>query len=73
MIEAIIARGMASGEFRAVDPGLAARSVAGGILFAALWRTIFEPIGAAPVDIAALAASHADVLVNGLANPGGTS
>ncbi|MCW3847860.1 TetR/AcrR family transcriptional regulator [Sphingomonas sp. LB-2] len=66
LIESIIARGVASGEFRAVDPAMAARSVAGGVLIGALWRTVLEPAGAPPLDVRALAASHADILLHGL-------
>lgn len=66
LIESIVAGGIASGEFRAVDPALAARSVAGGIMIGALWRTVLEPAGAPPLDLKALAASHADILLHGL-------
>jgi AcrR family transcriptional regulator len=72
-IEAIIRRGIARGEFRTVNPALAARSVAGGMMFATLWRTTFEPVGAEPIDLAAFAASHADILIGGLANSGAAS
>ena len=65
-IEAILARGIARGEFRPMDVGLAARSVAGGVIFAAIWKTVFEPAGAAPLDLGAMARSHADVLLEGL-------
>lgn len=65
-VEAILARGVASGEFRAVDVGLAARSVAGGVIFAAIWKTVFEPVGGAPLDLADMARAHADVLLEGL-------
>ena len=66
VIEAIIAGGIAAGEFRPVDVGLAARSVAGGVIFAGIWRTVFEPVGGAPLDLPAMARSHADVLLSGL-------
>lgn len=66
LMENIIARGVASGEFRPVDPHLAARSVAGALLLGALWKTVFEPVGAKPVDMDALAASHIDIVLNGL-------
>lgn len=66
LIESIIAGGVASGEFRAVNPSLAARSVAGGVMIGALWRTVLEPAGAPPLDLKALAASHADILLHGL-------
>lgn len=65
-IEAILARGVARGEFRDIDIGLAARSVAGGVIFAAIWKTVFEPEGATPLDLGAMARSHADVLLHGL-------
>jgi AcrR family transcriptional regulator len=66
LMENIVARGVASGAFRPVDPHLAARSVAGALLLGALWKTVFEPVGAKPVDMDALAASHIDIVLNGL-------
>lgn len=66
LIEMIIARGVASGAFRSVDPHLAARSVAGAMLLGALWKTVFEPVGGEPVDMEKLAESHIDVVLNGL-------
>jgi AcrR family transcriptional regulator len=66
MLEGLIARGIADGEFRDVDPALTARSLGSAMLFGALWKTVFEPIGAQPLDLQALARNHADVLLNGL-------
>jgi len=65
-IEAIIRHGASRGEFACADPALAARSVAGGMIFSALWRIVFEPVGAEPLDIEAMAVSHAEVLMKGL-------
>jgi AcrR family transcriptional regulator len=65
-IEAIIRHGVARGEFVCADPALAARSVAGGMIFSALWRIVFEPVGAEPLYIEAMAVSHAEVLLKGL-------
>ena len=62
----LIERGVASGEFRAVDADLAARSLIGPMLLAAVWKSVFEPIGADPLDSEALARQHADILANGL-------
>lgn len=62
LIAGLIARGVAAGEFRAVDPGLTARCVVGPMLLAALWRSVFEPLGAETLDIAALAAQHAALM-----------
>ncbi|MBX3595549.1 TetR/AcrR family transcriptional regulator [Sphingomonas sp.] len=70
LMEQIIARGVADGSFRPVDPHLAARSVGGALLLGTLWKTVFEPIGADPVDMDALAAAHVDVILRGLSNGG---
>ncbi len=66
VIEAIIAGGIAAGVFRKVDPALAARTVAGGIVISALWRSVLEPAGAPPLDLGTMAESHIDLLLNGL-------
>ena len=67
VIERIIRHGVARGEFACADAGLAARSVAGGVFMTALWKNVFEPAGAPPVDVEAMAALHADMVVEGLA------
>jgi hypothetical protein len=36
------------------------------MLLAAVWKSVFEPIGADPLDSEALARQHADILANGL-------
>ncbi len=66
LIERIIQHGIDSGEFACPAPALACRSVAGGILFGALWKMVFEPVGGAPLDVAAMAQAHGDVLLGGL-------
>jgi AcrR family transcriptional regulator len=66
LVADIVARGVADGSFRQVDPYLTARSVAGALLLGALWKTVFEPVGAAPLDMEALAASHIDIILHGL-------
>ena len=66
LVADIVARGVADGSFRPVDPYLTARSVAGALLLGALWQTVFEPVGAKPLNMEALAASHIDVILNGL-------
>ncbi len=65
-VERLIAHGVARGEFAPVDPALAARSVAGGILLTALWKIVFEPAGAPLLDINAMASAHADLVLHGL-------
>ena len=69
-IEAIIRHGVTRREFACADPALAARSVAGGVILTALWRIVFEPVGAMPVEIEAMAQSHAEVLIEGLKSKG---
>jgi AcrR family transcriptional regulator len=66
-----VAQGVADGEFREVDPALVAKTIAGGILVGALWRTVLEPAGVPGIDVAQLAQSHAEIIVRGLmAEPG---
>jgi AcrR family transcriptional regulator len=65
-IERIVAHGVARGEFTCADLPQAARSVVGAVLLAAIWKITFEPVGAAPLDPAAMAQAHADILLNGL-------
>jgi AcrR family transcriptional regulator len=66
LFEGLIRRGIASGEFRAVDPGFAARAMIGPMLLAIIWKTVFEPIGAETLDIEGFAAQHADIFLKGL-------
>ena len=70
MAQALIERGIASGEFRAVDARLAVKSLIAPMLLAALWRSVFEPIGAEPLDAEALATQHADLIIRGLSANG---
>ena len=66
LFEGLIRRGIASGEFRAVDPALTARLMIGPMLLAVIWKTVFEPIGAEALDIEAYAAQHADIFLKGI-------
>jgi len=66
LLEGLIVRGIAQGEFRRVDPGLTVRSIMGAMLLAGLWRTVFEPIGAEKLDVKALARHHADLMLHAL-------
>lgn len=67
IFEGVIRRGIASGEFRAVDTALAAKAMVAPMLLAAIWKTVFEPLGAEALDIEAYAAQHADTFLKGLA------
>jgi AcrR family transcriptional regulator len=66
LFQSIIERGVASGEFRKVDPRLTVKCLVGPMVLAAIWKSAFEPIGAEPIDIAALAAHHADLIIRAL-------
>lgn len=66
MLEAIVRRGVDRGEFRAVDPGFAARSIVAPFLLAALWRAVFEPVGADTLDVERFLEAHADFVVAAL-------
>jgi AcrR family transcriptional regulator len=66
LVERLIQHGIDRGEFRAVDAHHVARSIAGGVMFAALWRTVLEPVGAESLDIEAMARAHLDLVLNGL-------
>ena len=66
MFEGLIAKGVAQGEFRAVDPGLTVRSLIGPMLLGIVWKTVFEPLGGEPLDVRALARHHADLMLRAL-------
>jgi AcrR family transcriptional regulator len=66
LLEGLITRGIAQGEFRKVDPAMTVRSLMGALLLAGLWRTVFEPIGAEKLDVRAMARHHADLMLHAL-------
>jgi hypothetical protein len=66
MVQGLIERGIASGEFRPVDASLTVKCIAGPMVLAAIWRGVFEPIGADPIDAEALANQHADLIIASL-------
>lgn len=66
LITKIIAKGVASGEFRPVEPRHAARLVIAPFLLHAMWQSMFAEFDDKPVDPAAYAKTHLDVLLNGL-------
>ena len=73
LIRGLIARGVARGEFRAVDVDHAFYSVMAPLVLAALWQHSFAPFDQGGLDPQALALVHADVMLRGLAAPGGES
>lgn len=69
LLEELIARGIAQGEFRKVDPALTVRTLVGALLLAGVWKTVFEPIGGKKLDVKALARHHADLMLHALRLP----
>jgi len=69
LFETIIRRGIKQGEFRAVDPGHAARLCAAPFLVMVFWRTIFGKFDDAPYDYEGLSETHIETLLRGLAVP----
>lgn len=67
LLSAIIARGIARGEFRAVDPQHAARLCIAPMLLVILWRTSFALPDLSEWDLEGLIEAHIDVLLKGLA------
>ncbi len=66
LVTDLIARAQARGEVRPGDPRLHALSLMGPMVAGMFWRTVFEPVGAAPLDLAALAAQHARTVLHGM-------
>lgn len=69
MLDAIggaVASAQARGEVRPGDPRLHVFSLAGPLLMGVLYREVFAPIGAEPVDLKALLVQHAEVVLHGM-------
>jgi AcrR family transcriptional regulator len=67
LLTSVIARGIARGEFRAVEPKHVARLCIGPLLVAVFWRTTFAKFDTVPYDLNGLIETHIDVLLRGLA------
>ncbi|MCG8503652.1 MAG: TetR/AcrR family transcriptional regulator [Sphingomonadales bacterium] len=67
LLTKIVKRGIERGEFRDLDPGPVARLVIAPLLLSAVWKGAIEPLGGAPLDVAAMRDTHLDVLLTGLA------
>lgn len=68
VLQSVIARGIARGEFREIAPPHAARLCIAPLLLAAFWRTTFARYDTTPYDLNALIDTHIDVLLRGLAS-----
>ena len=65
----LIRRGVDSGEFRKVDPELAAKSIIAPLLMSVIWRHTFARHDSKRFDADALIRQHRDILLHGLAAP----
>lgn len=63
----LVRRGTESGEFRKVDPELAARSIIAPLLLLVIWRHTFAKYDSGRFDPEALIRQHRDILLHGLA------
>ena len=73
MIAGLLRRGIARGEFRAVDVEQTVICIIAPILLSALWRHSLERFDTESLDGHAVARTHVDLLLHGLAPMGGRS
>ena len=66
LISGLIAAAQARGEVRPGDPRLFAFGLMGPMVLSMVWRETFEPIGARPLDVPALAEQHLDTVLKGM-------
>jgi AcrR family transcriptional regulator len=62
----LIAKAQERGEVRPGDPRLYAFSLMGPMVMGAIYREVFSEVGAAPLDLEALAAQHARTALDGM-------
>lgn len=67
MIAGILMRGVARGEFRAIDPLAMAPAVVAPVLLALLWQDTLGRHEAGPLDPGAMVSAHVENLLRGLA------
>ena len=66
LMSGLIAAAQARGEVRAGDPRLFAFGLMGPMVLSMVWRETFEPVGAQPLDVPALAEQHLDTVLKGM-------
>ncbi len=66
LMSGLIAAAQARGEVRAGDPRLFAFGLMGPMVLSMVWRETFEPVGAEPIEVAALADQHLDTVLKGM-------
>ncbi|HVZ68960.1 MAG TPA: TetR/AcrR family transcriptional regulator [Rhizomicrobium sp.] len=68
LLEEVIARGIARGEFRKMEPSHAARLCIAPILLAAVWRATFAHLDKKPYDYEGFITTHIDTLLRGISS-----
>lgn len=66
LMSGLIAKAQARGEVRSGDPRLFAFGLMGPMVLSMVWRETFEPVGAEPVDVVALAEQHVETVLRGM-------
>lgn len=66
LLSGVIERGIARGEFRAVDPRYAAMAALGSGLFAVIWKHSLYPVSGVDFDFRAFIDAHLETCVRGL-------
>lgn len=66
LMSGLIAAAQARGEVRPGDPRLFAFGLMGPMVLSMVWRETFEPVGAGPIDVSALADQHLDTVLKGM-------
>ena len=66
LLTGLIKAAQARGEIRPGDPRLFAYGLMGPMVLSMVWRETFEPIGAEPLDVSALAQQHLDTVLKGM-------
>jgi AcrR family transcriptional regulator len=67
LLSGLIEKAQARGEVRPGEPRLLALSLIGPMMMGALWKEVMEPVGAAPLSLADLAALHVRTVAVGFA------
>jgi AcrR family transcriptional regulator len=67
LLRAVVARGIATGEFRDGPVARHPEVLLGPAIMAALWKMLFDRLE--PLDLESFLAAHLDVVLNGLKNP----
>lgn len=66
LMTGLIAAAQGRAEVRPGDPRLFAFGIMGPLVLSIVWRETFEPVGAEPIDVVALADQHLETVLKGM-------